>query len=35
VSKVLGLLMETDTEIKTGLKPPRLALETLIVGLCV
>jgi len=35
VSRVLGLLMETDTEIKTGQKPPRLALETLIVGLCV
>lgn len=34
-SRVLGLLLETDTEIKTGLKPPRLALETLIVGLCV
>jgi len=34
VARMLGLLMETDTEIKTGLKPPGLALETLIVGLC-
>ena len=32
---VLGLLLEADTEIKTGVKPPRLALETLVVGLCV
>jgi DNA polymerase-3 subunit delta len=35
VSTVLQLLVQTDTEIKTGQKPPRLALETLIVGLCV
>jgi DNA polymerase III subunit delta len=35
VARILGMLMETDTEIKTGSKPPRLALETLIVGLCV
>jgi len=35
VARLLGLLAETDTEIKTGSKPPRLALETLIVGLCV
>ena len=35
VARILGLLVETDTEIKTGTKPPRLALETLIVGLCV
>ena len=35
VSTVLRLLVETDTEIKTGQKSPRLALETLIVGLCV
>ena len=35
VARILGLLVETDTEIKTGMKPPRLALETLIVGLCV
>jgi DNA polymerase III subunit delta len=34
-SRILGLLVETDTEIKTGTKPARLALETLIVGLCV
>lgn len=33
--RLLGLLVEADTEIKTGTKPPRLALETLIVGLCV
>lgn len=35
MGQVLGLLLEADTEIKTGLKPPRLALETLVVGLCV
>jgi DNA polymerase-3 subunit delta len=35
VSRMLGLLVESDTEIQTGTKPPRLALETLIVGLCV
>lgn len=35
VARVLGMLVEADTEIKTGTKPPRLALETLIVGLCV
>jgi len=35
VARLLGLVAETDTEIKTGMKPPRLALETLIVGLCV
>ncbi len=35
VAQILGLLMEADTEIKTGAKPPRLALETLVVGLCV
>jgi len=34
MDRVLGLLLEADTEIKTGIKPPRLALETLIVGLC-
>ena len=34
MGRVLGLLLEADTEIKTGIKPPRLALETLIVGLC-
>ena len=26
--------VDADTQIKTGVKPPRLALETLIVGLC-
>jgi DNA polymerase-3 subunit delta len=35
VARLLAMLLETDTEIKTGTKPPRLALETLIVGLCV
>lgn len=35
VARILGLLLEADTDIKTGMKPPRLALETLIVGLCV
>ena len=35
MGQVLGLLLEADTEIKTGVKPPRLALETLVVGLCV
>ena len=35
VVRLLGLLAETDTEIKTGSMPPDLALETLIVGLCV
>ncbi len=35
VARILGMLVEADTEIKTGTKPPRLALETLIVGLCV
>jgi DNA polymerase-3 subunit delta len=34
MARVLGLLLEADTDIKTGVKPPRLALETLIVGLC-
>jgi DNA polymerase-3 subunit delta len=34
MGRVLGLLLEADTDIKTGVKPPRLALETLIVGLC-
>jgi DNA polymerase-3 subunit delta len=34
VARMLGLLLEADTEIKTGAKPPRLALETLVVGLC-
>jgi len=35
VVRLLGLLAETDTDIKTGSMPPDLALETLIVGLCV
>ena len=35
IGEMLGLLLEADTEIKTGAKPPRLALETLVVGLCV
>jgi DNA polymerase III subunit delta len=35
IGAMLGLLLEADTEIKTGAKPPRLALETLVVGLCV
>jgi DNA polymerase III subunit delta len=35
IGRVLGLLLEADAEIKTGAKPPRLALETLVVGLCV
>ena len=35
VAQMLGLLLEADTEIKTGAKPPRLALETLVVELCV
>jgi DNA polymerase-3 subunit delta len=34
MGRVLALLLEADTDIKTGIKPPRLALETLIVGLC-
>jgi DNA polymerase III subunit delta len=34
IDRVLRLLLEADTEIKTGVKSPRLALETLIVGLC-
>jgi DNA polymerase III subunit delta len=34
MGRVLGLLLEADTDIKTGVKHPRLALETLIVGLC-
>ena len=34
MGRTLALLLEADTEIKTGIKPPRLALETLIVGLC-
>jgi DNA polymerase-3 subunit delta len=32
--RMLQLLLDADTEIKTGGTPPRLALETLIVGLC-
>ena len=35
IGRVLGLLLEADTEIKTGAKPPGLAMETLVVGLCV
>jgi DNA polymerase-3 subunit delta len=35
VARIMGLLVDADTEVKTGMKPPRLALETLIVGLCV
>jgi len=31
---MLGLLLETDGMIKTGLTPPRLAIETLIARLC-
>jgi DNA polymerase III subunit delta len=34
VAKILGLLVETDALIKTGATPPRLAIETLIVRLC-
>jgi DNA polymerase-3 subunit delta len=34
MDRVFGLLLDADTQIKTGVKPPRLALETLIVGLC-
>ncbi|HEX4835355.1 MAG TPA: DNA polymerase III subunit delta [bacterium] len=35
VARVLGLLVETDAMIKTGATPARLAIETLIVRLCV
>lgn len=34
VEKILGLLVETDAMIKTGTAPARLAIETLIVRLC-
>ena len=34
VEKILGLLVETDAMIKTGSGAPRLAIETLIVRLC-
>ncbi len=34
VGQILGLLLETDAMIKTGLTPPRLAVETLIARLC-
>jgi DNA polymerase III subunit delta len=34
VEKILGLLVETDATIKTGSAAPRLAIETLIVRLC-
>lgn len=34
VEKILGLLVETDAMIKTGAAAPRLAIETLIVRLC-
>ncbi len=34
VVKTLGLLVETDAMIKTSATPPRLAIETLIVRLC-
>jgi DNA polymerase III subunit delta len=34
VRRLLGLLLETDGMIKTGLTPPRLAIETLIARLC-
>lgn len=34
VERVLELLLETDAMIKTGLTPPRLAIETLIARLC-
>ena len=32
--RLLGRLLDADTEIKTGGAPPALALQTLIVGLC-